>query len=179
MKYLLFIFSFLFIFGVFIENTMGDNMQVSSYGIVNGIIEDKYGKRGTHFLNQMPTYSLPFKIENAPEGTKTFAFVLDDEDAIPVAGFTWVHWIGANLKRSEVLENESVKASDFIQGENSWGENLYGGMAPPNAPHEYDLHVYALDTELPLKTGFTAKELQEAMKGHILAQTILSGTYNN
>ena len=179
MKYLFFIILLLFIVISFVKTSKGDNMQISSTGIVNGVIEDKYGKRGTHFLNQMPTYSLPFKIENAPKETKTFAFVLDDKDAIPVAGFTWVHWIGANLKRSEVLENESINASDFIQGQNSWGVNMYGGMAPPNAPHQYDLIVYALDTELPLKTGFTPKEWYETIQGHVLEQCVLSGTYNN
>ena len=46
-------------------------MIVTSTGIVNGIIEDKYGKHGSQFNeNGMPTYSLPLKIEDAPEGTK-------------------------------------------------------------------------------------------------------------
>lgn len=54
-------------------------MIVTSTGIVNGIIEDKYGKRGSQFNeNGMSTYSLPLKIEDAPEGTKSFALVLED-----------------------------------------------------------------------------------------------------
>ena len=57
-------------------------MVVTSKGIVNGVIEDKYGKHGSHFNeNGMPTYSLPLKIEDAPEGTKSFAVVLEDKDA--------------------------------------------------------------------------------------------------
>lgn len=154
-------------------------MKITSSAVQNGFIEDKYGKRGTEFSGSMPTYSWGFQVENAPKGTKTFAFILDDEDARPVAGFTWIHWLGANLKETFVPENASLTASNFIQGQNSWRKNLYGGMAPPNAPHRYDLHVYALDTELPLKEGFSREELEEAMRGHILSEAVLSGIYNN
>lgn len=97
-------------------------MVVTSKGIVNGVIEDKYGKHGKHFNeNGMPTYSLPLKIEDAPEGTKSFAVVLEDKDAFPVSGgFSWIHWTAANITRIEIMENESQTATDFVQGLNSW-----------------------------------------------------------
>ena len=92
-------------------------MIVTSTGIINGFISKKYGGYGTQFNeNNVPSYSLPFKIENAPENTSSFAFVLEDKDAYPVVGFTWIHWLGANLKKSEVKENESQTSSDFIRG---------------------------------------------------------------
>lgn len=167
-------------------------MKVTSSGIVNGVIDDKYGKRGTQFNETgMPTYSLPFKIENAPEGTVSFAIVLEDKDAFPVSGgFSWIHWTAANITRNEIMENESQSAKDFVQGVNSWtsaqGGNqspelsrYYGGMAPPDAPHTYELHVYALDTKLDLKDGFLFNKLHRAMDGHILGYAVLKGTYNN
>lgn len=167
-------------------------MIVTSNGIVNGTIQDCYGKRGTQFNeNGMPTYSLPFSIQDAPEGTKSFALVLEDKDAYPVSGgFSWIHWTAANLVRTEVKDNESQTAQDFVQGVNSWTSmqggqqsaelsSFYGGMAPPNAPHLYELHVYALDSLLPLKQGFYFNELHHAMDGHILASTTLKGWYNN
>ena len=62
-------------------------MIVTSHGIVDGVIEDKYGKRGSqHNTHGMPTYSLPLKIENAPSGTVSFAIFLEDKDAFPVSG---------------------------------------------------------------------------------------------
>ena len=46
-------------------------MKVSSKAIVNGEFEDKYGKRGSQFSpSGMPSYSIPFEIKDAPEGTK-------------------------------------------------------------------------------------------------------------
>ena len=92
----------------------------------------------------IPTFSLPFKIENAPENTVSFALVLEDKDAYPVTGgFAWIHWLAANITRNELKDNESQTARDFIQGCNSWtsiqgnqqSKKLsccYGGMTPPD-----------------------------------------------
>ena len=52
-------------------------------------------------------------------------------------------------------------------------------MAPPNAPHLYETHVYALDTLLDLKPGFYMNELYHAMDGHILDCFTLKGEYSN
>lgn len=164
-------------------------MIVTSTGIINGFISKKYGGYGTQFNeNNVPSYSLPFKIENAPENTSSFAFVLEDKDAYPVVGFTWIHWLGANLKKSEMKENESQTSTDFIQGANSWisvqgnqqdreQASYYGGMTPPDKAHTYELHIFALDKVLDLKRGFYLNELYEKMDGHILEKAVLKGIY--
>ena len=153
-------------------------MFVTSSAIQNGAFEDKYGKRGTQFSpNGMPTYSIPFEIHDAPQGTKSFAVVLEDKDAIT-----------ANLERTVIQENESQTATDYVQGANTWASKLgqfdieeasfYGGMAPPNCLHRYELIVYALDTKLNLKPGFRFNDLHFAMQGHILNQAVVMGTYD-
>lgn len=164
-------------------------MRVTSAAIQNGSFADKYGKRGTQFSpNGMPTYSIPFEIQDAPLGTKSFAVVLEDKDAITASGFVWVHWLIADLKRTSLAENESLTATDFVQGANSWASVLgkfeldeassYGGMAPPNCEHRYELIVYALDCDLQLKKGFRFNDLHFAMQGHILAQASVMGKYD-
>ncbi len=173
-------------------NAMESKMIVTSSGIVNGVIEDKYGKHGTQFNSHgMPTYSLPIKIENAPKDTKSYVIVLEDKDAFPVSGgFSWIHWTAANITRTELKENESQNAKDFVQGLNSWmsmqGGNqskelssFYGGMAPPDATHIYEIHVYALDTLLELENGFLYNDLYKKMDGHVLATYTLKGSYRN
>lgn len=164
-------------------------MFISSTGIIDGIIKKDYGGYGTYFNeNNVPTYSLPFKIEEIPENTVSFAFILEDKDAYPVVGFTWIHWLEANLKRNEVKENESQKATDFVQGANSWisiqgnqqskeQASYYGGMTPPDKAHTYELHVFALDKTLDLQSGFYLNELYQKMEGHILATSVLKGIY--
>jgi len=106
---------------------------------------------------------------------------------VPVCGFSWIHWIAANIRRTEILENESLNAMDFIQGVNSWiseghlpsDVSCYGGMSPPDASHVYELHVFALDKILELANGFYMNELYKAMEGHILSQFTLKGIYKN
>lgn len=168
-------------------------MKISSTAIISGKIQEKFGKKGTQFSpNGIPTYSWPIVIEDAPEGTVCFALFLDDKDAIPVCGFSWIHWVATNIpktgSRTEIAENASICAN-FVQGTNSWSgkvaqlsvaeATVYGGMAPPDAPHSYDLVVYALDKELDLKSGFYANELFKKMKGHVLATTKITGEYDN
>lgn len=167
-------------------------MKITSSGIVNGVIADQYGKYGQqHNENGVPSYSLPLEITEAPEGTHSFALFLEDKDACPVSGgFSWVHWVAANITRTSLEENASQTATDFVQGLNSWvsiqgGQQskelsaCYGGMAPPNEPHTYELHVYALDTLLDLKDGFWFHEMFRQMEGHVLDQATLKGVYRN
>lgn len=167
-----------------------DGMKLSSTGIMNGVIQDQYGDRGPMNEYEMPIVSLPLKIEDAPAHTVSFALVLEDKDAFPVCGFSWIHWTAANIIKTELYEGESQKATDFVQGVNSWISeqgghtpaevcSYYGGMAPPDAPHTYELHVYALDTMLDLRQGFNYNELYHQMHGHILDQATLKGIYHN
>ena len=162
-------------------------MKVTSSAITNGVIDDKYGKRGGDIVNGVCVYSIPFEITDAPANTVCFAAVLDDKDAVPVCGFTWIHWLVANLKKTSVGENESARAS-FKQGRTSSHGALgklsleqaskYEGMAPPDRTHRYDLTVYALDCELTLENGFGYNDLWYAMDGHILAQSTVTGKYD-
>ncbi|WP_445491024.1 YbhB/YbcL family Raf kinase inhibitor-like protein [Niallia sp. 03133] len=167
-------------------------MIVTSSGITDGKLHDKYGKRGTAFNeNGIPSCSIPLKIEKSPINTVSYALVLEDKDAYPVTrGFSWIHWLAANITKNEIQENESQNTNDFLQGLNSWTSILggrqtkalssfYGGMTPPDCPHLYELHVYALDSILDLENGFLLNELYKKMDSHILAQFTLKALYDN
>jgi len=135
------------------------------------------------------------KWEGAPASTKSFALICDDPDA---PGGSWVHWVlyGIPASTTELPENvakvdgvasvdyevtsQSVVKSAFAnQGMNSFGRVGYGGPCPPrgHGVHHYHFRLYALDTELNLAPRLTRQQLEAAMKGHILAQTELVGTY--
>jgi Raf kinase inhibitor-like YbhB/YbcL family protein len=164
---------------------------VTSFGIVNGIIDKKYGKYGKQFFKGMPTCSIPLEIEEYPHNTRTFALLMEDKDAIPPTGFSWIHWSVANLTKDSLRENISINARDFIQGTNSWSSGLladklgryeaaiFGGPMPPDKPHTYEIHVFALDRSLNLQNGFYVNELYKGMEGHVLAQYTLKGIYYN
>jgi len=105
---------------------------------------------------------------NIPDEAKTIALVMDDPDAMGAVGKVWVHW----------LEYRYVnKIHISIDGKTDFGEIGYGGPAPPDKRHTYVFKAYALDVELDLKEGYSKQELEDAMKGHILAEAKLTGTF--
>ncbi|SBV98281.1 conserved hypothetical protein [uncultured Eubacteriales bacterium] len=164
-------------------------MKVLSEAVVGGVIAGKYGMRGPVNAYGVPSLSFPLTIEDTPEGTASFALVLEDKDDFPSnGGFSWIHWTAANLRRPCLEEGESEAAADFVQGVNSWispqGGNLprevcsfYGGPAPSDGDHLYELHVYALDTLLDLENGFNYNVLYRKMDGHILDEFTLRALY--
>jgi len=117
---------------------------------------------------------------NAPAGTQSFALIADDPDA-PVG--TWTHWIIWNIPASATALPESVpKVGDAAdgarQGRNDFKRIGYGGPCPPpGKPHRYFFKLYALDARLDVKAGAGRNDLERAMKGHVLSQTELMGTY--
>lgn len=61
---------------------------------------------------------------------------------------------------------------------NDFGKSGYGGPAPPKGkPHRYFFKLYALDVALDLPPGATKFQLEDAMKGHVLAEGSLMGNY--
>lgn len=156
-------------------------MKLSSAGISNGYFDNRFGKNTP---NHGQISSPPLRIEDAPENTVSFAFFLEDKDAIPVSGFSWIHWVACNLTESSIEEN----SHSFTEGVNSKISPLagslsiqeatgYGRMAPPDKDHYYEWQVFALDTLLDLQSGFYANELFHAMRGHILDSATLGGWY--
>jgi Raf kinase inhibitor-like YbhB/YbcL family protein len=115
-----------------------------------------------------------------PPGTKSFALICDDPDA-PMG--TWVHWVIFNLPADSTSLPEGVPvepklATGAVQGRNSWKKVGYGGPCPPpGKPHRYFFQLYALDVALTLDSNAAKKDLEAAMKGHVLAEGQLMGTY--
>ena len=106
--------------------------------------------------------------ENVPDDAKCVALIMDDPDAMAAVGKVWVHWI---------FYNNDPDTFTPVSGKNDFGEIGYGGPAPPDKRHTYVFKTYALDSSLHLKRGFSKQELEDAMKGHILAEAKLTGTF--
>jgi len=124
--------------------------------------------------------SPPLQWSGAPSAARGFALICDDPDA---PGRTWVHWVIYGLPCGTGGLDEAVPAAEALasgarQGVNDFGRVGYGGPMPPaGAPHRYFFTLFALDAEITLGPRATKPELLEAMKGHILAQAQVMGTY--
>ena len=153
-------------------------MKISSEGIINGLILDRFGKRGREKKFGMPTLSLPIKIEDVPEKSKSFALIFEDPDSVNVCGFVWIHWL-AYFTKTSIKEGDSLNSFDLIQGYNSWNENCYGGPCPPDKPHNYRLRIFALKDTLNLRGNFTLNQLERAMDKKIIDKCEIFGLYKN
>jgi len=125
----------------------------------------------------------PLSWSGVPPAAKSLALIADDPDAPDPAAprTTWVHWVLYNLPPSSTGLAEGVKADalppETGAGLNDWKRTGYGGPCPPVGRHRYFHKLYALDTKI---TGLRKPDkaaVEAAMKGHILAQATLIGTY--
>ena len=115
-----------------------------------------------------------------PGGTKAFALLSDDPDA-PVG--IWNHWVLWNLPPetrglAEGLSKVAHLPDGSQQGMNDFRRTGYNGPCPPpGKAHRYYFKLFALDAKLALKDSASKRELEAAMKGHILEQTEWMGRY--
>lgn len=118
-----------------------------------------------------------------PEATKSLVLIVDDPDAPdPKAPqMTWVHWVLYNLPPGTEGLPEAVSSDGLppgtMEGRNDWKRTGYGGPCPPIGRHRYYHKLYALDAVLPDLRTPTKAQVEDAMKGHVLAEARLMGTY--
>jgi Raf kinase inhibitor-like YbhB/YbcL family protein len=109
------------------------------------------------------------------------ALIVDDPDAPDPAApkMTWVHWVLYNLPPTVIGLPEGIKAlpAGAKEGVNDWKRTGYGGPCPPVGRHRYFHKLYALDAMLPDLNRPTKAKLEQAMKGHIIGEAQLVGTY--
>jgi hypothetical protein len=127
--------------------------------------------------------SPPLAWTGVPDGTRSLALVVDDPDAPDPRApkMTWVHWVVYDLPPTVTALPEGVTAATLPagarEGRNDWKTVGYRGPCPPVGRHRYFHKLYALDTTLPALTAADKSGLERAMKGHVLAQATLLGTY--
>jgi len=94
---------------------------------------------------------------------------------------TRVHWVLYNIPPDatslpEVSTSKNLP-SGTAEGLNDWGRAGYGGPCPPIGRHRYFYKLYALDTALNEVHKPTKAKIEAAMRGHVIAQAELIGTY--
>ncbi len=152
--------------------------------------------------------SPPLAWTAGPEGTVSYALIVDDPDAVeydPGVISPRVHWVIWNIPAGVTELAEHVATTTEVaaigpstrQGINDFDVTGWSGPCPPpnvitifqrddyvgtkktQYPHAYAFTVYALDAELDLAAGSNKNDLLAAMDGHILAAGQLTGEYIN
>jgi hypothetical protein len=118
-----------------------------------------------------------------PDGARSLVLIVDDPDAPDPAKprMTWVHWVLYDIPATADGLDEGVAPAALPagtrEGLNDWKRTGYGGPCPPIGRHRYFHKLYALDAELGDLGSPTKTEVEHAMKGHVLAEGVLVGTY--
>ena len=159
----------------------GEFRMTSTAFAPDGEIPEQFTCKGNNI-------SVPLAWSGAPEGTKSFAIIMDDHDAARVVGYTWIHWIAYNIPASVNALPEQLgkdgkvtigQDGHLTQGMTSFKRAGYGGPCPPQGTgvHHYSFRLYALSIEPQLPGNLDKENLLKAMQGKILAETQLVGTY--
>jgi Raf kinase inhibitor-like YbhB/YbcL family protein len=115
----------------------------------------------------------PLAWSEAPDGTRSFALIMDDPDA-PHGTFT--HWLLCDIPATTTeLADQSVGKAL----RNDFGRPGYGGPCPPvgHGPHRYFFTLHAVDVPSLALKGRTRKVLERVLQTHTLATARLMGRY--
>jgi Raf kinase inhibitor-like YbhB/YbcL family protein len=148
---------------------LGD-VTITSPAFVHGaVIPSKYTAEGQDVSPEL-------RFANIPEGTRELALICQDPDAPLTEGFT--HWVLYGIA-PDVPGIAEGGGGAFRQGKNDFGNEGYGGPAPPpgHGKHHYFFHLYALDIALNAAPGLTRDELVKRIDEHILEQNRLVGAF--
>jgi len=152
------------------------SFELTCSGFTNGtVIPMKYARDGDNL-------SPPLSWSGVPDGTQSFALIVDDPDA-PTPK-PWVHWIIYNIPSSQTSLLEGMKPDgNMKEGPNSWSLSKYDGpQPPPGQVHLYIFKLYALDTLLfsgdISAGGKTKEELEQAFSGHVLGEARWTGKFS-
>jgi Raf kinase inhibitor-like YbhB/YbcL family protein len=142
----------------------------------NGSIPRKYTSEGDDI-------SPPLEWSEVPALTKSFVLIVDDPDAPDPRApqGTFVHWVLYDIPAEIRSLSAGVSGNGLPAGTrpglNDWKRTGYGGPSPPTGRHRYFHKLYALDVVLKDLERPAKARLLNAMKGHVLAESQLIGTY--
>jgi Raf kinase inhibitor-like YbhB/YbcL family protein len=111
--------------------------------------------------------------EDIPEGTKSFALIVDDPDA-PMG--TWVHWLVCDIPPNvrEIPRDNVPLGSKQVK--NDFGKPEYGGPCPPGGVHRYFFKLYALN--VGTLEYANEKNFYDMVKEHAIGEAVLMGRYS-
>ncbi|MCB9045922.1 MAG: YbhB/YbcL family Raf kinase inhibitor-like protein [Chitinophagales bacterium] len=143
-----------------------DKLEVTSKDFQdNELMPMKYSCEGNNTSPSLEVHGIPHK-------ARTLAVIMHDPDAPITGGFT--HWVVWNMSTKSYIPGDFEDAEQGLNGAQKKG---YIGMCPPSGTHHYNIRVYALDAKLKLKANAGKADLEKAMKGHILAEGMITGLY--
>lgn len=151
-------------------------LTITSDSIVNGQIKKELACTEAGGARQSPH----LKISGVTPDVKFLAIIVDDPDAVAVAGKTWVHWNVFNVPASTV----EVPQGKAPEGEvkNSTSSSGYEGMCPPFGVHTYNFAVFGMKENIDAGGFFgispiTIERFQSKFQDVIIQKAVITGKF--
>lgn len=137
-----------------------------------GIIPQRFAGRGG---NVRPG----FTFSNIPDGTVSFAIILQDLDVAANGADGVLHWLAWNIPATEGGIPEGSLPKGTVSGTAGVGRGKYFGPGAPAGPryHHYVFELYALSAMLDLPASATRAQLLDAMKDLIVGKAAYVGRF--
>lgn len=124
-----------------------------------------------------------FQLQNVSDQTVSIAIIMDDLDIPMIKAYN--HWLIWNIpKTGEIPEHIPHGPLVSLPGQAvqgvGYGVHRYRGPKQPvfvRNRHRYVFRFYTLDCFLDLGSKAKKKDLLEAMKGHVIQEGSITGTY--
>jgi Raf kinase inhibitor-like YbhB/YbcL family protein len=147
-----------------------------------GVIPNQY----TRAAAPARPISPPLSWSHVPDGTVSFALVVQDPDtALNHRTDEVVHWMIFNIPGTATSLPEGVPAQAQLPDGSVQTVNarkiagyIGPGMGPAGPYHHYTFQLYALDSKLTLGSDATLTDVEAAMQNHILGKGVLVGRFH-
>jgi Raf kinase inhibitor-like YbhB/YbcL family protein len=154
---------------------------------VESAVIDPNGPIPVKFTCDGRNVSPPLTWGGVPKGTRSVLLLMEDPDT---HNGPFTHWIFYNIPPDTTNLQESVVPGANVgslgnsnelnngQGTNDFNVIGYSGPCPPEGEtHRYVFRVIALDRELELDASARRATVLQAIRGKVLAEGRLTGTY--
>jgi Raf kinase inhibitor-like YbhB/YbcL family protein len=146
----------------------GWGMQIYSPAFLeNGYIPGKYTCDGRNV-------SPPLHIRGVSSKSRSLVLIVEDPDA---RSGDWVHWTVWNMDAGTRVISENSIPDGAVEGDTDFELPAWSGPCPRQGVHRYLFRLYSLDIKLDLPARALKADLDKAIQGHILDQTVLVGLY--
>ena len=149
-------------------------LELTSASFANGApIPSDFVCRQKGGKNRMPDLSW----SGVPPGTQSLAVIVDDPDARPIAGYTWVHMNLFNVSPDTPRIGHGITVAGAKYGRNHNGNRRYDGPCPPRGNHTYVFAVYALSGMVqPIPDKVDRARFERDFKALIIGKAEYTGT---
>jgi Raf kinase inhibitor-like YbhB/YbcL family protein len=123
----------------------------------------------------------PFKVENVPEGTLSWALLLEDLDQTKEEKQSENNalWMMFNIPPSFTEIKKGIRPPGTITRSLGGKNEYYPPCPPPGEERKYQLTIFALNKELlPINYLATRAEFEAELEGRVLRTTRIPFTYN-